>query len=65
MVTHNEELARQVPRTVTVINGEIGSDTRRTVMDGPCADNTPHAGGQEVREALPAPAAPGVGAIAR
>ena len=25
MVTHNEELARQVPRTVTVINGLIAS----------------------------------------
>lgn len=37
MVTHNEELARQVPRTVTVINGEIGSDTRRAVTRGPCA----------------------------
>jgi putative ABC transport system ATP-binding protein len=37
MVTHNEVLARQVPRMVSVINGEIASDERRTVMEGPCA----------------------------
>jgi putative ABC transport system ATP-binding protein len=36
MVTHNEELARQVPRTVTVVNGQIARDERRTVTEGPC-----------------------------
>ncbi len=38
LVTHNEELARQVPRTVAVINGQIASDERRIVADGPCAE---------------------------
>ncbi len=36
MVTHNEELARQVPRTVSVINGMIASDERRVLTEGPC-----------------------------
>lgn len=37
MVTHNEELSRQVPRTVTVVNGQIARDERRAVTAGPCA----------------------------
>jgi putative ABC transport system ATP-binding protein len=37
MVTHNEALSRQVPRTVSVINGQIATDERRTVLEGPCA----------------------------
>lgn len=37
MVTHNEDLARRVPRTVLVINGEIAGDERRTLLEGPCA----------------------------
>ncbi len=37
VVTHNEELARQVPRTVTVINGEIARDETRVLASGPCA----------------------------
>jgi putative ABC transport system ATP-binding protein len=41
MVTHNEELARQVPRTVSVVNGMIGRDERRAVTDGPCSGEAP------------------------
>ncbi len=37
VVTHNEELARQAPRTVTVINGEIARDEARVLTSGPCA----------------------------
>lgn len=37
VVTHNEELARQAPRTVTVINGEIARDEARVLSSGPCA----------------------------
>lgn len=37
VVTHNEELARQVPRTVAVINGEIARDETRALTSGPCA----------------------------
>ncbi len=36
MVTHNEELAQRVPRTVTVINGQIARDETRVVGPGPC-----------------------------
>jgi putative ABC transport system ATP-binding protein len=38
MVTHNEELARQVPRTVTVVNGMIERDEKRVITEGPCFD---------------------------
>ncbi len=37
VVTHNEELARQVPRTVTLINGEIARDETQLLTHGPCA----------------------------
>lgn len=37
MVTHNEDLARDVPRTVAVINGEIARDETRVLQTGPCA----------------------------
>lgn len=37
VVTHNDELARQAPRTVTVINGEIARDEARVLSSGPCA----------------------------
>ena len=39
MVTHNEELARQVPRTVSVVNGKIARDEKRVVTDGPCGQD--------------------------
>lgn len=37
MVTHNRDLADQVPRTVEVINGAIVHDERRHIAAGPCA----------------------------
>lgn len=37
MVTHNEDLARDVPRTIAVINGEIARDETRLLTHGPCA----------------------------
>lgn len=37
MVTHNPELARQVPRVVEVVNGTIVRDEMRSPGSGPCA----------------------------
>jgi putative ABC transport system ATP-binding protein len=55
MVTHNEELARQVPRTVSVINGMIAQDERRIVIDGPCGSEAAQ-GPSSRRDAVAVPA---------
>ena len=63
MVTHNEDLARQAPRTVAVVNGQIARDERRVVTEGPCSsadDEAPAAdaqvgAGEAAHDLLPVP----------